>query len=104
MDILDRIVKLREGKGWSEYRLSVETGIPQSTISSWYRKNAQPSINSLCAICNACGITLSNLFSEDDDTCQQLTNMQLRLINAFAYLNVNEQQKLIEFLESFKKR
>ena len=43
MDVLNRILELRGEKGWSEYRLSVESGIPQSTISSWFRKKAQPS-------------------------------------------------------------
>jgi len=40
MDILERILQLREEKGWSEYKLSVESGIPQSTISSWFRKKS----------------------------------------------------------------
>ncbi len=47
MDVLNRILQLREEKGWTECKLSVESGIPQSTISSWFRKGAQPSVQSL---------------------------------------------------------
>ena len=36
MNVLDRIVELRTAKGWSEYQLAEESGMTQSTISSWY--------------------------------------------------------------------
>ena len=72
-EILRKIVQLRIDKNWSEYRLSMETGIPQSTISSWFRKNVQPSVQSLAAICQACGITLSQFFSSDEDLTVELT-------------------------------
>lgn len=99
MDILGRIVALRAAKGWTEYRLSVESGIPQSTISSWFRKSAQPSIASLEAICRAAGITLSEFFS--DGNIHDLTNEQVRLLNAFSHLNSDQQSSLLGLLESF---
>ena len=33
-DILARIIKLRQARGWSEYQLAVKSALPQSTISS----------------------------------------------------------------------
>ena len=53
MNVLDRIVELRLERGWTEYQLSQQSGITQSTISAWYRKNTLPSIPSLQKICNA---------------------------------------------------
>ena len=44
MNVLDRIVELRLERGWTEYQLSQQSGITQSTISAWYRKNTLPSI------------------------------------------------------------
>ena len=41
-DILAGIIKLRQVKGWPEYRPAVKSTLPQSTISSWYRKNLVP--------------------------------------------------------------
>nr|WP_243141910.1 MULTISPECIES: helix-turn-helix transcriptional regulator [unclassified Pseudoflavonifractor] len=35
-DILDAIAKHREARGWTEYQLAEQSGLPQSTISSWY--------------------------------------------------------------------
>ena len=64
--LLETITKYRISKGWSEYELAENSGLPQSTISSWYRKNLYPTIPSLIKICDAYGITLSQIF--DDNT------------------------------------
>lgn len=62
MDVLEKIVKLREERHWSEYQLAEKSGLTQSTISSWYRKDMLPSIPSLAKICDAFGITISQFF------------------------------------------
>lgn len=98
MDVLNRILELRGEKGWSEYRLSVESGIPQSTISSWFRKKAQPSIASIEAICAACGITLSAFFAPD--SLSGLTETQSALLSAAARLTPEQQKALFSFLSS----
>ncbi len=101
MTILDRIQQLKAQRGWTEYRLAEESGIPQSTISSWYRKNINPSIGSLEAICAAFQITLSQFFSwGEDDAPVQLTPSQRRLMDSFSRLEPLQQQSLLEFLQS----
>ena len=65
-DILAEIVRYREERGWSEYQLAEKSGLPQSTISSWYRKKMMPSLSSLEKICSAFGITMSQLFAENE--------------------------------------
>ena len=46
-DILSTITAYREERGWTEYQLAERSGLPQSTISSWYRKNMVPTVASL---------------------------------------------------------
>ncbi len=103
MDILERILQLREEKGWTEYKLSMESGIPQSTISSWFRKNVQPSVQSLQAICDACGITMAQFFAQSDATCAYLTTSQSELLSLFAALTNAQQEALIAFIKTFRK-
>lgn len=100
MDVLDKITKLRLERGWSEYQLSEESGLTQSTISSWYRKNMIPTIPSLCRICDAFGITLSQFFLEDDSNVVHITDQQRRLLHYAAKLNPVQYGALIDFLES----
>ncbi len=98
MDVLNRILQLRIERGWSEYRLSEESGIAQTTISSWFRKNICPSIPSLEKICKAYNITLAQFFNFDNEPVS-LTKEQLELIENWSRLNDAQQKALIEFLK-----
>lgn len=98
-DILSEIARHRTARGWTEYQLAERSGLPQSTISSWYRKNMVPSISSLEKICAAFGITLSQLFCEGlEPVC--LTESQQRLLHSWSKLTENQQAALLAFLES----
>ena len=60
-DILGRIEQERLARGWSEYALAENSGLTQSTISTWRRRNLQPNVASIEKICAGFGITLSVL-------------------------------------------
>ena len=66
MNTLDRLRQLLTDRGWTEYRLSKECGLSQSTIGNIYRRNTTPSIDTLEIICRAFGISLSQFFAETD--------------------------------------
>ena len=53
INVLERITELRESHHWTEYQLAEHSGLTQSTISSWYRKQMLPTIPSLVKICDA---------------------------------------------------
>lgn len=100
MNVLDKIIELRNAKGWSEYQLAEESGMAQSTISSWYRKNMTPSIPSLEKICNAFDMTLSQFFLENDTETVSLTPKQIELINAANKLSPEQLDSLVTFLNT----
>lgn len=99
MDVLNRILVLRLERGWSEYRLSVEADIPQTTISSWFRKQICPTVPSIEKICKAYNITLSQFFSDEDKTVT-LTDSQVALIKQFSKLTAEQQNALLQFLSA----
>lgn len=92
-DVLKTILQYREERGWTEYQLAEESGLPQSTISSWYRKDMMPTIPSLEKICIAFGITLSQLFAEGDSPVS-LTMSQRKLLERWSRLS-DEQQSVV---------
>ena len=96
-DILGVITQYREERGWSEYQLAEKSGLPQSTISSWYRKNMMPTVASLEKICDAFGITLSQLFAQDDAV--SLTASQRKLLQAWAKLNEEQQEAVFALID-----
>ena len=66
MDVLVKLQKLLNERGWTMYRLSKESGLSEKTVSNIYRRGTMPSIPTLEAICCAFGITMSEFFSETD--------------------------------------
>ena len=97
-DILKAITAYREERGWSEYQLAERSGLPQSTISSWYRKNMIPTIPSLEKICAVYGITLSQLFAEGD-TPITLTDAQKKLLERWARLDEDQQAAIFSLID-----
>lgn len=92
-DILEVISEYRMARGWTEYQLAENSGLPQSTISSWYRKNMIPTVPSLEKICTAFGISLSQLFAEGDEPVS-LNESQRKLLEVWSRLS-EEQQTVV---------
>ena len=98
-DILAKIISYREARNWSEYQLAEKAGLPQSTISSWYRKNMIPSVASLMKICDAFDITLSQLFSENEELLD-LNDEQKLLLAKWATLTAEQRKAILELIDT----
>lgn len=103
MDIIQRIDSLMEERQWSDYKLSVESGLSSSTIANIHRRNTIPSIPTLEAICDAFGITLSQFFNEGLMTVQ-LNNEQQELFSEWITLTKEQKQLLFAIIKEFKKQ
>lgn len=97
-DILASITAYREERGWTEYQLAERSGLPQSTISSWYRKKMVPTVPSLEKICAAFGVTLSQLFAEGEDSVS-LTESQKKLLASWTRLSEEKQAVVLALIE-----
>lgn len=98
LNILEKITTLREERHWTEYQLAEKSGLTQSTISSWYRKNMLPTIPSLIKICDAFEITLSHFFLEESDQTVVLSERQLELLKVSSKLTPEQNDALIDFI------
>ncbi len=97
-DILGTIAIYRQERGWTEYQLAERSGLPQSTISSWYRKNMVPTVPSLEKVCAAFGITLSQLFAENNEPVA-LTPSQRALLDKWDRLDEEQQAAIFQLIE-----
>lgn len=101
MDILRRITELRCQRGWTEYTLAVSAGLPQSTISSWYKKGMLPSLGSLEKICQGLGITLSQFFCEGENTVT-LQSGQMELLQKYNGLSDTQKEQVVIFMDALR--
>lgn len=99
MDVLERITDIRLQKGWTEYELAEKSGLTQSTISSWYRKNMLPTLPSLERICSAFDMPMSQFFIEATDVPVVLNDSQKRLLEYAVKLSPNQFEALVTFLK-----
>ena len=100
-DVLAVITALRQARGWTEYQLAERSGLPQSTISSWYRKQMVPTLPSLEKICAAFGITLSQLFAEEGAPVE-LTEEQRRLLDRWSRLDREQQAAVLALIDQMR--
>lgn len=98
INVLERITALREERHWTEYQLAEQSGLTQSTISSWYRKGMLPTIPSLSKICDAFGITISQFFLGDENQAVLLSDKQFALLAAASKLTSEQYDALLDFL------
>lgn len=98
MTVLERILQLRLERNWSEYKLSEESGIAQTTISSWFKKEIYPSIPSLEKICKAYNISMAQFFNFDNEPVT-LSEEQYELLENYNRLTVQQQNVVLELMK-----
>lgn len=85
MTAMEKIRKLRTAKGLTIYKLSKETGITQNHISDLECGRRNPSLETLKRLIVPLGISLSELFSEDE-TVSYLSERERQLLENFRNL------------------
>lgn len=98
-DVLQEITRLRLERGWTEYELAKNSGLTQSTISTWYRKRQTPTIQTLDKVCSGLGISLSQFFAEGTDAVV-LTDEQKELLDHWSALNGIQRKAVLELLKN----
>lgn len=68
MDVLTKIDRLRQERGWSINNLAMEAMLTQSTVQNLYARKTEPKLSTLRAICGAFDLTLSEFFAEEEPT------------------------------------
>ncbi|MBQ6873077.1 MAG: helix-turn-helix transcriptional regulator [Clostridia bacterium] len=99
MTVLERILQLRLERNWSEYRLSEESGIAQTTISSWFKKDIYPSIPSLEKICKAYDISMAQFFNFDNEPVS-LSPEQNELLENWNRLSGEQKTAVLNLLKT----
>ena len=98
MDVLMRLQKLMDARGWSEYRLAKESGLSNSTISNIFRHNNSPTIPTLETLCAAFGLSLSQFFSDGDEPVE-LTPDQKILFDKWITLTARQKEIILAIIE-----
>ena len=99
MDTLERLRQMLMERNWTEYRLAKESGLSDSTIKNIYKRNTQPTIDTLEAICRGFGITLAQFFTEGEMV--ELTPELKELFDNWLALTAEQKQATLIMLRAF---
>lgn len=112
MTISEKIFEILDMRGISQKDFSLATGIPQSTISDWRKKNTNPSSDKILAICEALDITPYELLSNVKEEGTRANKIGYRivaegteedfLIDAYEKLDVKARGRLLGYIEALK--
>lgn len=89
MNVLEKVRKLQEERGWSTYKLAYEAGLTQSTLSNMFTRGTCPTVDTLEKICEAFGISLAEFF-ESDNRKAHVSKEELELLNKYRALTDKE--------------
>ena len=101
MNIGDRLRSIRKNKKISIYQISKETGISQNHISSVELGKRQPTIDTLARLAKPLGITLAELFNEDN-TVSVLTDKERILLENYRTLPDDKAEALLIISNALK--
>ena len=102
MDILQKIEKYRLQMGWSMYKLSIESGLAQSTLQNMYARGTLPSLSTLQNICDAFGITLAQFFDDDNSEKVLVSADENDLLNDYRKLSENSKEIVCSLLKNLQ--
>lgn len=86
--------------GWTEYRLTKNCGLSQSTLVNIFKRNNIPSIKTLESICDGFGITLAQFFADGDMV--ELTPELKEKFDRWMILLSNQKDALLAMLRAFQ--
>lgn len=91
MDIREKIIKLREEKGWTQYRLYKEAKIGQSTLSQIESGKRYPHTTTLQKIAAALDVSMAEFdFQNEVYSKEQLTKEERSFLEKYKQLSSNE--------------
>lgn len=100
MDIREKIIKLREEKGWTQYRLYKEAKIGQSTLSQIESGKRYPHTTTLQKIAAALDVSMAEFdFLKEALNKEQLTKEDHSLLEKYKQLSSNEKVVINSIIE-----
>lgn len=110
MTVSQRIFAILAEKKMSQKEFSERTGIPQSTVSDWRKKNTNPASDKILIICETLGVTPYELLSgvrEEGTRSNAVKSVVIHdgteesvVLNLYSQLNMHQRERLLGYLEA----
>lgn len=113
MTVSERIFKALDNMNMTQKEFSERTGIPQSTISDWRKKNTNPASDKILIICEVLKLSPYELLSAVKEEGTRSKTQRYRVISEgtneslflemFENLDQNSRDRVIGYMEALRK-
>lgn len=94
MNIGEKIIKLREAKGWSQYRLAKESGVGQAALSHIENgKRLSPTHDTLQKICNALDVSMAEFDNGNEQNKKEAAKALPQLLEKMKHMKLSDKHK-----------
>ena len=100
MDITKKLDALLRERGWTRYRLSKESGVPEATLTNIFYRGTTPTIPTLEQICTTLGITLAQFFADGD--IAEMTPELEEFYSIWLTLSADKRKNVLETMKLMK--
>ena len=101
--VVRKIEQLCKENGWSYYHLSMESGIPHSTLHNILHRSTVPSVPSIMRICDAFNISMAQFFNEGS-TADYLSEPEIHLLETYRSFNKIEKELTDTYIQGILDR
>lgn len=100
MNVRENIFRLMEERGMTQKEFSERSGIAESTVSDWKRKQLNPGVDKLPMICRTLGVTSDALLGIDAAASDYVISDDVGImIEAYKKLDPDMKRRLIAYME-----
>lgn len=100
---MNRIKQLREKRGISQVRLSIELGVSQETVSAYENGKHYPSVQSLIKLSEIFGVSCDYILGLSDNphnvVYNTLDERDRKLFSDFKALSLQNQEKVLAYMQ-----
>lgn len=112
MTVSQRIFQILKEKKMTQKEFSDRTGIPQSTVSDWRKKNTNPASDKILIICDTLGVTPYELLSGVEEEGKRSNGVDCYvipkgseegvLLELYGELDQERRNRLLGYLEGLR--
>ncbi len=113
MTVSEKIFTILDERKITQKEFSLKTGIPQSTISDWRKKNTNPASDKILVICEVLDVSPYELLSAVKEEGNRSKSMKCRmvaegteeslLLEIYDELDAKSRSRLIGYMEALRK-
>lgn len=100
-NIVDNLIRVKENKGWTNYRVAIECNLPTATVANIFKKKSIPQLDTLLSLCRGLGISFANL---DKSARRGLSESDNELIQMWDNLSDEEKTAFEQIIKLYIKK